>query len=70
MSCGHDHEEPESCCCHEDDADECCCDCGSGQGFRRRYLTKAEQIEELSMYLEELKLEMQAVEEKLADLRK
>jgi hypothetical protein len=32
-------------------------------------MTKAEQIADLEAYLGELKLEVQAVEEKLADLR-
>ena len=39
-------------------------------GFRRRYQTKGEQISELEGYLAELKAEVQAVEERLADLRK
>jgi hypothetical protein len=38
--------------------------------FERRYQTKAEQITELEAYLGELKLELQAVEEHLADLRR
>ncbi len=45
------------------------CGCGNG-GFRRRYQTKGEQISELEGYLAELKAEVQAVEERLADLRK
>ncbi len=50
---------------------ECGCDCcGGGDSFERQYLTKTEQIEELESYLAELKLELQAVEEHLADLRK
>jgi hypothetical protein len=50
---------------------DCGCDCGSEDGgFERQFLTKAEQIEELESYLAELKLEVQAVEENLADLRK
>ena len=49
---------------------ECGCECGGGGGFQRQFLTKAEQIEELEGYLAELKLEVQAVEEHLADLRK
>lgn len=50
---------------------DCGCDCCGGDGgFERRFLTKAEQIEELESYLAELKLELQAVEEHLADLRK
>ena len=55
----------------------CGCDCDSGcecgchqSHFDRRYQTKAEQIAELESYLSELKLEVQAVEEHLADLRK
>ena len=52
---------------------DCGCDCeccGGGGGFERQFLTKAEQIEELEAYLGELKLEVQAVEERLEDLRK
>ncbi len=50
---------------------ECGCECGGHAGrFERRYQTKAEQIEELGAYLAELKTEVQAVEEHLADLRK
>jgi hypothetical protein len=49
----------------------CGCECCGGEGrFQRRYLTKAEQIVELEAYLAELKLEVQAVEERLADLKK
>jgi hypothetical protein len=50
---------------------DCGCECcGGSQHFQRRFQTKAEQIAELEAYLAELKLEMQAVEERLADLRK
>jgi hypothetical protein len=48
---------------------ECECGCGNS-GFKRRYQTKAEQVSELEEYLNELKAEVQAVEERLADLRK
>lgn len=53
----------------------CDCNCGCeyccGDGrFQRRYLTKAEQASELEAYLADLKLEVQAVEERLADLKK
>jgi hypothetical protein len=51
------------CGCHDD-----CC--GGGDSFQRRYRTRAEQIADLETYLGELKLEVQAVEEHLADLRK
>jgi hypothetical protein len=50
---------------------ECGCECcGGDERFQRRYLTKAEQAEELEAYLADLKLEVQAVEERLADLKK
>ena len=55
----------------------CGCDCDSGcecschqSHFDRRYQTKAEKMAELEAYLAELKMEVQAVEEHLADLRK
>ena len=47
--------------------EECC---GDGRHFERRFLTKEEQIADLEDYLADLKLEVQAVEEHLADLRK
>jgi hypothetical protein len=54
-------------CCHQHaHAGGCCQD----SGFQRRYQTKAEQIAELEAYLAELKAEVQAVEERLADLRR
>jgi hypothetical protein len=50
---------------------DCGCECcGGDDRFQRRYLTKAEQAEELEAYLADLKLEIQAVEERLADLKK
>jgi hypothetical protein len=56
---------------------DCDCECGEScqcschsRHFERRYQTKAEQIAELEVYLSELKMEVQAVEEHLADLRK
>ncbi len=59
------------CDCESDKGCDCGCDCCGGSGhFERRYQTKAEQIAELESYLDELKTEVQAVEEHLADLRK
>ena len=53
------------------DGCDCGCECcGGDDRFQRRYLTKAEQAEELEAYLADLKLEVQAVEERLADLKK
>ncbi len=61
----------EDCGCGEEHGCSCGCNCGgSGEHFERRYQTKAEKITELEAYLSELKLEVQAVEEHLADLRK
>jgi hypothetical protein len=59
--------------CHSGQGCDCDCDCDCGNHhshFERRYQTKAEQIAELEAYLGELKTEVQAVEERLADLRK
>lgn len=59
-----------SCDCHCEEGGQqgdCCC---HEHHFQRRYQTKAEQIVELEAYLADLKTEVQAVEERLADLRK
>jgi hypothetical protein len=61
----------EECGCKSDHECSCGCECCGGSGhFERRYQTKAEKIADLESYLAELKLEVQAVEEHLADLRK
>jgi hypothetical protein len=60
----------ENCSCQEGSCD-CGGDCCEGDmHLERRFLTKEEQIEELEQYLADLKLEIQAVEERLADLKK
>jgi len=60
-----------TCDCGGECSCDCGCDCCKGGGrFHRRYQTKAEQIAELEAYLADLKTEVQAVEERLADLRK
>ena len=59
--------------CERDGGCDCGCGCGDGchgDNFHRRYETKEEQIASLESYLGDLKLEVQAVEEHLADLRK
>ena len=59
------------CGCQSDHECGSSCECGCHAGhFERRYQTKAEQIAELEAYLRELKTEVQAVEERLADLHK
>lgn len=64
----------EKCGCESSECEcGCTCDCHShhhGGYFERHYQTKEEKIAELEAYLNELKLEVQAVEEHLADLRK
>jgi septal ring factor EnvC (AmiA/AmiB activator) len=57
--------------CQSNESCSCGCDCcGQDEHFERRYQTKAEKIAELESYLNELKTEVQAVEEHLADLHK
>jgi hypothetical protein len=61
------------CSCQSEGSCSCGCNCNCGGhdgGFERRYQTKAEKIAELEAYLSQLKTEVQAVEEHLADLRK
>ena len=48
--------------------------CGRGmheheQGYRRRFLTKAEKTEKLKNYAEELRNELTAVEEKIKEMQ-
>jgi len=71
--CQHHHHEDSE--CGEDCECGCSCNggcecCGGGGYFHRRFQTKEEQIADLEAYLGKLKLEVQAVEEHLTDLRK
>lgn len=43
---------------------------GPGHGFHRRFRTREEEVADLEAYLNELKLEAQAVEERLETLKK
>jgi len=54
---------------------ECGCGCGygprhheHGHGYRRRFLTKAEKVQKLKKYAEELRNELKAVEEHIKEL--
>jgi len=38
-------------------------------GYRRRFLTKAEKIKKLKNYVEELREELKAVEEKIKEMQ-
>ena len=68
---GASHEDHD-CCGGECRGGSCHCGegCCEGGRFQRRFKTKAEQIAELELYLSELRKEVQAVEEELADLGK
>ena len=60
------------CCCDDKGScckGDCCCDEDSFT-FQRQFQTKAEKLAELELYLHELKLEVQAVEEHIADLKR
>lgn len=71
MSEQYQHHHNEECDCGEEGGCNCGCEyCEGGGHFLRRYQTKKEQITALEAYLGELKLEVQAVEEHLEDLRK
>jgi hypothetical protein len=43
---------------------------GHEQGYRRRFLTKAEKTERLKKYAEELRKELTAVEEHIKELKR
>jgi len=48
------------------------CGCGmhgEGHGYRRWFLTKAEKMEKLKSYADELKNELKAVEEKIKEMQ-
>jgi hypothetical protein len=48
------------------------CGCGMhgyGQVYRRRFLTKAEKVERLKNYADELRKELEAVEERIKEMQ-
>jgi len=48
------------------------CGCGmhgEGQGYRRRFFTKAEKLEKLKSYAEELRNELKGVEERIKEMQ-
>jgi hypothetical protein len=63
----------EECGCgghHRRHEDHCGCGMhGEGHGYRRHFFTKAEKIEKLKNYAEELKNELDAVEEKIKEMQ-
>ena len=70
MCCHEYHYRQPECCCEGRVESSQCCGEGETHHFQRRFSTKEEEIVELETYLGELKQEMQAVEEHLADLRR
>ena len=50
---------------------DCCApvSCGCGDHFHRRFATREERIARLDEYLQELRTEVGAVEERLAELK-
>jgi hypothetical protein len=73
----HGHHGHHHCGCEERHGGGCGCggrhrepDHERGGEFRRRYHTQEERLAELEAYLADLKAEVQAVEERLAELRK
>ncbi len=63
----HKNETESECGCH--DHDECNCDCGGDMGFQRKFMTHKEELEMLDDYRGDLKLELEAVEERIAELK-
>ncbi|MCJ7425468.1 hypothetical protein MUP01_14565 [Candidatus Bathyarchaeota archaeon] len=63
----------EDCGCgghHRRHEDHCGCGMhGEGHDYRRRFLTKAEKMEKLKSYADELKNELKAVEEKIKEMQ-
>jgi len=83
--CEHDeHESDHDCCCEERHSHGhghgCCCNehgrhghrgCGESHGrrFHRRFATRAERVAWLEEYLEDLRAEVKAVEEHIAEMK-
>ncbi|MGD0495212.1 MAG: hypothetical protein ABSB28_04130 [Candidatus Bathyarchaeia archaeon] len=62
----------DECGCGRHHGHEGYCGCGihgNGHGYRRRFFTKAERVEKLKGYTEELKNELKGVEEKIKEMQ-
>jgi hypothetical protein len=63
----------EDCGCgghHRRHEDHCGCGMhGEGHGYGRRFFTKAEKLQKLKSYAEELKNELKGVEEKIKEMQ-
>ncbi len=60
--------EDHTCAKQQTNEPECNCK-GPAHGMRRHFITKAEKMERLKEYAEQLKKELQGVEEKIRELR-
>jgi hypothetical protein len=67
----HKNKTESECDCHDHDECSCDCDCGCGgdMGFQRKFMTHKEELEMLEDYRGDLKLELEAVEERIKDLK-
>ncbi len=67
----HKNKTESECGCHEHEHDGCGCECECGHeaGFQRQYMTHKEELAVLEGYRAELKLELEAVEERIAELK-
>lgn len=66
------HMDEECGCSMHHRRHESYCGCGvhgEGHGYRRRFFTKAEKVEKLKNYAEELKKELKAIEEKIKEMQ-
>lgn len=64
--------ESECGCIDHDECDcgcNCNCGCGDDIGFQRKFMTRKEELEMLEDYRGDLKLELEAVEERIAELK-
>jgi len=57
---GHGHGQSDDCC-----SDGCCCHGGS---FHRRFISSKEEREMLESYRDDLRLELEGLEERLKEL--
>jgi len=68
MSCGMGPREHGG-SCGSGHAGPCSCGCCSGHGgFARRFISKAEKLEKLEEYKDQLKKELAGVEERIQEL--
>jgi hypothetical protein len=69
----HKNKTESECGCNDHDECDCGCNCNCGCGddigFQRKFMTRKEELEMLEDYRGDLKLELEAVEERIAELK-